>query len=53
MLKGILRTFGIFALVALLTSFGLATFDNLIAVTVGTKYGYEYYDALLLKQPAA
>ena len=39
--------------IALLTSFGLAAFDDLVAVTVGTKHGNEYHDALLLKLSAA
>jgi hypothetical protein len=35
------------------TRFGLAAFDDLIALTVRTKHGNEYHDALLLKQSAA
>ena len=34
-LKAIMRTGGVLALIALLPSFGLAAFDNLVAVTVG------------------
>jgi hypothetical protein len=52
-LKAITRTVGVLALIALLTSFGLATFDDLVAVTVGTPHGNEYHDALLLKPSAA
>jgi hypothetical protein len=37
----------------LLTRFGLAAFDDLVTMTVGTKYRHEYHDALLLKQSAA
>jgi hypothetical protein len=44
---------GVLALIALLPSFGLAAFDDLVAVTVGTQHGYEYHVALLLKQSAA
>jgi hypothetical protein len=35
------------------TRFGLAAFDDLVAVTVGTKHRNEYHDALLLKPSAA
>jgi hypothetical protein len=52
-LKAIMRTGGVLALVALLTSFGLAAFDDLVAVTAGTTHGNEYHDALLLKESAA
>src|SRR5215510_7059997 len=46
-------TGGVLALIALLPSFGLAAFDDLVAVTVGTQHGYEYHDALLLQLSAA
>jgi hypothetical protein len=36
--EGIPRTVDVLALIALLTSFGLAALDNLIAVTVETKH---------------
>jgi hypothetical protein len=36
-----------------LARFGLAAFDDLVAVTVRTQHGYEYHDALLLKESAA
>jgi hypothetical protein len=52
-LKAIMRTVGVLALIALLPSFGLAAFDDLVAVTVGTQHGDEYHDALLLKLSAA
>jgi len=52
-LKAIMRTGGVLALIALLPSFGLAAFDDLVAVTVGTKHAYEYHDALLLQLSAA
>ena len=52
-LKAVMRAVGILALIALLTRFGLAAFDDLVVVTVGTKHGNEYHDALLLKQSAA
>jgi hypothetical protein len=52
-LKALMRTVGVLALIALLTSFGLAAFDDLIAVTVGTQHRHEYQDALPLKQAAA
>jgi hypothetical protein len=52
-LKAIMRTVGVLALIALLPSFGLAAFDDLVAVTVETPHGYEYHDALLLKLSAA
>ena len=52
-LKAIMRTVGVLALIALLPSFDLAAFDDLVTVTVGTKHGYEYRDALLLKLSAA
>jgi hypothetical protein len=52
-LKAIMRTAGVLALIALLTSFGLAAFDDLVAVTVGTKHGNAYHDVLLLKQSIA
>jgi hypothetical protein len=52
-LKAVMRAVGVLALITLLTSFGLATFDDLVAVTVGTKHGHEYHDALLLKPSAA
>jgi hypothetical protein len=37
----------------LLTHFGLAAFDDVVAVTVGTQHGYQYHVALLLKPSAA
>jgi hypothetical protein len=40
---------GVLALVALLPSFGLVAFDDLVAVTMGTQHGNEYHGALLLK----
>jgi hypothetical protein len=52
-LKTIPRAASVLTLIALLTSFGLAALDDLITVTVRTKYGNEYHDALLLKQSAA
>jgi len=52
-LKAVTRTVGVLALIALLTRFGLAAFDDLVTVTVGTKRGYEYHDALLLKLSTA
>jgi hypothetical protein len=48
-----MRTGGVLAFIALLPSFGLAAFDDLVAVTVGTQHGDEYHDALLLKVSAA
>ena len=48
-----MRAVGVLALIALLTRFGLAAFDDLVTMTVGTKYRQEYNDALLLKQSAA
>jgi hypothetical protein len=41
-LKARMRTVGVLALLALLPSFGLAAFDDLVAVTVGTQHGYAY-----------
>jgi hypothetical protein len=52
-LKAITRTSGVLALIALLPSFGLAAFDDLVTVTVGTQHGYEYHDALLLQLSTA
>lgn len=52
-LKAVMQTVGILTLIALLTSFGLAAFDDLVAVTVRTQHGNEYHDALLLKLSAA
>jgi len=52
-LKAITGTVGVLALLALLTRFGLAAFDDVVAMTVGTKHGNEYHDALLLKLSAA
>jgi hypothetical protein len=52
-LKAIMRAVDVLALIALLPSFGLAAFDDLVAVTVGTQHGYEYHDALLLQLSAA
>jgi hypothetical protein len=52
-LKAIMRTVGVLALIALLTRFGLAAFDDVVTMTVGTKHKHEYHDALLLKQSAA
>jgi hypothetical protein len=46
-LKAIMRTVGILAFIVLLTRFGLAAFDDVVAVTVGTKHGHAYHDALL------
>src|SRR5262249_52578244 len=39
--------------IALLTRFGLAAFDDLVAATVGTQHGNEYHDTLLLNPSAA
>jgi hypothetical protein len=52
-LKAITRTGGVLALITLVTRFGLTAFDDLVAVTVGTKHGHEYHDALLLQLSAA
>jgi hypothetical protein len=52
-LKAIMRTVAILALLALLPRCGLAAFDDVVAVTVGTQHGYQYHVALLLKQSAA
>jgi hypothetical protein len=52
-LEAITRTGGVLALIALMTRFGLAAFDDVVTVTVGTQHGYEYHDALLLKPSAA
>src|SRR5262245_55506749 len=52
-LKAVRRAGGILALIALLTRFGLAAFDDLVTVTVGTKHGNAYHGALLLKPSAA
>src|SRR5713101_9053828 len=49
-LKGITRTVRIFALVPLCASLGLAAFDDLIAVTVGTQHRHKYHSALLPKK---
>ena len=38
---------------ALLACFGLATFDNVVTMTMGTQHGDEYHNALLLKLSAA
>jgi len=43
----------VLALEALLPSFGLTAFDDLVTMTMGTQHGYEYRDALLLKPSAA
>jgi len=52
-LQAIMRTVGVLALITRLARFGLAAFDDLIAVTVRTQHGNEYHGALLLKQSAA
>jgi hypothetical protein len=52
-LQALMRTARVVAFRALLTRFGLAACDDLVAVTVGTKHGNEYHDALLLKESAA
>jgi hypothetical protein len=52
-LKARTRTVSVLALIAWLASFGLAAFDDAVAVTVGTQHGYEYHDALLLQESAA
>jgi hypothetical protein len=52
-LKAIMRAVGVLTLIALLTRFGLTAFDDVVAMTMGTKHGYEYHDALLLKPSAA
>ena len=49
-LKAITKTVAVLALLAWLTSLGLTAFADVIAVTVGTKPGHAYHDALLLKQ---
>jgi hypothetical protein len=41
-LKAIMRTGGVLVLITLLTSFGLAAFDDLVAVTVRAKHGHKY-----------
>ena len=38
---------GILAAIALLLGVGLAAFDHLIALTIGTSYRNEYHKALL------
>src|SRR5215510_11057298 len=48
-----MRAVCILALRALLTCFDLATFDDLVAMTMGTQHRQEYHDALLLKPSAA
>jgi hypothetical protein len=48
-----MRTGRVLALIALLTCFGLATFDDVVALTMATQHGNEYHDALLLKLSAA
>jgi hypothetical protein len=52
-LKAILGAAAVLALIALLPRFGLAAFDDVIAITMGTQHGNEYHDALLLKPSAA
>jgi len=52
-LKAIMRAAGVLAFVALLPSFSLAAFDDLVTMTMGTQYGDEYQGALLLKPSAA
>src|SRR5262245_3340546 len=52
-LKAITRAAAVLALIALLPSFGLAAFDDMVAMTMGTQHGDEYHDALLLKPSAA
>jgi hypothetical protein len=52
-LKAITRAGGVLALKALLTRFGLATFDDVVTLTMGTQHGDKYHDALLLKLSAA
>jgi hypothetical protein len=52
-LHALMRTGGVLALRAWLPSCGLATFDDLVAVTVGTQHGEAYHDALLLQLSAA
>src|SRR5262245_14552662 len=49
-LKAITRTVAVLALIALLTRCGLATRDDLIAVTVGTKHGDADHTLLLWKK---
>ena len=43
----------IISFITLLTRFGLAAFDDVVAMTVRAKHGYKYHDTLLLKQSAA
>jgi hypothetical protein len=52
-LKAIMGAAAVLALIALLPSFGLAAFDDLVAMTMGTQHEDEYHDALLLKPSAA
>src|SRR5215470_701409 len=40
-LKAITRTGGVLALIALLPNFGLAAFNDLVAMTMGTQHGDE------------
>ena len=49
-LKGIMRTVGVLALIALVASFGLTTLDDLITVAVRTKHGNAYHNLLLQKK---
>jgi hypothetical protein len=41
--KGTMRTVGILAAIALLLGVGLAAFDHVIALTIGTSYRNEYH----------
>jgi hypothetical protein len=52
-LKAIMGAAAVLALIALLSSFGLAAFADLVAMTMGTQYRDEYHDTLLLKPSAA
>jgi hypothetical protein len=51
--QALMRPIGVLALIALWTSLGLAAFDDVGAVAVGTKHRNESHDALLLKPSAA
>jgi len=42
-----MRTVRLLAAIALFASLSLATFDNLIAVTIGARHGNEYHGHLL------
>ena len=52
-LKALVGTADVLARIAVLTRFGLAAFDDLVAVTGRTQHGHAYPDALLRMQSAA